>query len=278
MRRRALLGFGFGLVTAGSGCGGEGASPGMPAAPFGGALAGGRRSPALDSVLVFTRTGGYRHDSIGPGVEALRALGNESGFALTHTEDASIFSDAGLSPHDVVIFLSTTGDVLDDSQQAAFERYIRAGGGWVGIHAATDTEYDWAWYGQLIGGAYFRSHPAIQTAVVNVEVSAHASTRHLPASFSIQDELYNFRANPRGAVTVLMTLDEASYVPGDGAMGSDHPIAWYHQLDGGRAWYTALGHRSELYQNGPDPARQATFTLFTQHLLGGIQWAAGVIQ
>ncbi len=233
--------------------------------------------PALESVLVFTRTGGFRHDAIGPGIEAIRALGSANGFSVTQTEEPSMFSDAGLAPHDVVIFLSTTGEVLDDTQQAAFERYIRAGGGWVGVHAATDTEYDWAWYGQLIGGAaYFRSHPAIQSAVVNVEVATHASTQHLPASFRFEDELYNFRANPRGAVTVLMTLDETSYTAGDGAMGADHPIAWYHEFEGGRAWYTALGHRSELYRSDPDPARQESFTRFTQHLLGGIQWAAGV--
>jgi cytochrome c len=232
----------------------------------------------LESVLVFTRTAGFRHDAIEPGVEAIRALGSANGFTVTQTEDAGSFSDAGLAPHDVVIFLSTTGDVLDGSQQAAFERYIRAGGGWVGVHAATDTEYDWPWYAQLIGnGAFFRSHPAIQTAVVNVEVAAHASTQHLPASFSFEDELYNFRANPRSAVTVLMTLDETSYSAGDGAMGADHPIAWYHEFDGGRAWYTALGHRRELYLPDADPARQESFTRFTQHVLGGIKWAAGVV-
>jgi len=285
MRVCATLGLGLGFLAGCSGSGGETASARMQPAPFGGTLAGGRGSmtpeppppaAALESVLVFTRTAGYRHDAIGPGVEAIRGLGADNGFTVTQTEEASTFSDAALAAYDVVIFLSTTGDVLDANQQAALERYVRAGGGWVGIHAATDTEYDWPWYGQLIGGAYFRSHPAIQTAVVNVEQSAHASTHHLPASFSIEDELYNFRANPRGAVTVLMTLDEATYSAGEGAMGPDHPIAWYHAFDGGRAWYTALGHRGELYRSDPDPARQAMFTFFTQHLLGGIQWAAGV--
>jgi type 1 glutamine amidotransferase len=164
-----------------------------------------------------------------------------------------------------VIFSSTTSDVLDNAQQDAFQRYIEAGGGWVGIHAATDTEYGWPWFGQLIGnGAWFSGHPPVQQAQVVVEKADHPSTAHLAPSFRLQDEWYAFKANPRPAVTVLLRIDEASYAPGKHAMG-DHPIAWYHNFDGGRAWYTALGHPSERYL---DPQ-------FTKHLLGGIQWAAG---
>ena len=223
-------------------------------------------SPLLARVLVFTRTLGYRHDSIGAGVQAIQKLGREHGFAVVRSEDPSDFNDATLADYDVVIWLSTTADVLDDDQQSAFQRYIAGGGGWVGIHAAADTEYDWPWYGQLLGNdAWFLRHPAIQTAQLDVEQSDHASTAHLPARFSLQDEWYNFRANPRSAVNVLLRLDETSYLPGDGAMG-DHPIAWYHEFDGGRAFYTALGHRAELY----------TYPQYTQHLLGGIQWAAGL--
>ena len=223
--------------------------------------------PALERVLVFSRTAGYRHDSIGAGIEALRTLGASNGFAVEATEDPGQFNDDSLSNFSVVVFLSTTADVLDDGQQAAFERYIRAGGGWVGVHAAADTEYDWAWYGQLLGGgAYFRSHPEIQTVQLEVENATHPATSHLSPTFALLDEWYNFQQNPRAAVSVLMTLDESSYAPGDGAMGADHPIAWFHEFEGGRAFYTALGHRSELYT---DP-------LFTQHLLGGIRWAAGV--
>jgi cytochrome c len=224
-------------------------------------------SPAtLSRVLVFTRTLGFRHDSIGAGVAALQKLGTENGFRVDATEDPTRFNDATLSDYDVVVWLSTSADVLDDAQQSAFQRYIQAGGGWVGVHAASDTEYDWPWYGQLIGnGAWFRVHPAIQTARLVVEQRDHASTAHLPASFSLQDEWYNFFANPRASVKVLLRLDETSYAAGEGAMG-DHPIAWYHEFDGGRGWYTALGHRSELYK---DPQ-------FTQHLLGGLRWAAGV--
>jgi type 1 glutamine amidotransferase len=220
----------------------------------------------LERVLVFSRTLGFRHDSIAAGIAAIQKLGMEQGFAVDQSEDPAQFNDATLADYDVVIWLSTTADVLDDGQQSAFQRYIEAGGGWVGVHAAADTEYDWPWYGQLLGNnAWFRIHPMIQTAQVDVEQADHPATAHLPARFALEDEWYNFRANPRSAVNVLLRLDETSYQPGDGAMG-DHPIAWYHEFDGGRAFYTALGHRIELYT---DPQ-------YTQHLLGGIRWAAGL--
>jgi len=223
-------------------------------------------APTLQRVLVFSRTTGFRHDSIGVGVQLVSTLGQQNGFAVDATEDPAQFSDQNLARYDVVVFMSTTGDVLNTAQEQSFERFIRAGGGWVGVHSASDTEYGWGFYGQLLGGnAYFLVHPEIQTAQVDVEIASHPSTAHLPARFPFQDELYNFRQNPRASVSVLMTLDESSYAPRDGAMG-DHPIAWFHEFEGGRAWYTALGHRIELYS---DP-------LFTRHVLGGIRWAAGV--
>jgi cytochrome c len=248
---------------------GAGAPPvdGMPSVSAAPPAVAPKAPATLHDVLVFSRTVGFRHDAIPAGIEAIRALGSANGFAVDQTEDPARFSDQGLAAFDVVVFLSTTMDVLDDTQQAAFERFIRAGGGWVGVHAASDTEYGWAWYGQLLGGsAYFKSHPAIQTVKVDVENAAHPSTAHLPATFQLEDELYNFRQNPRSSVNVLLRLDESSYAPGKDAMGSDHPIAWSHEFDGGRAWYTGLGHRIALYT---DPR-------FTQHLLGGIRWAAGV--
>jgi len=178
------------------------------------------------------------------------------------TEHPAVFDDALLAPYRAVVFLLTTGDVLDPKQQAAFEYYIRAGNGYVGVHSASDTEYDWPWYGALVG-AYFASHPAIQMATIHVEDLSHPSTAGLPDSWQRTDEWYNFRSNPRGDVRVLARLDEASYA--GGAMGEDHPIAWYHTYDGGRAWYTALGHVREAYH---DPA-------FRSHLLGGIAYASG---
>ncbi|OLF06103.1 hypothetical protein BLA60_32690 [Actinophytocola xinjiangensis] len=218
---------------------------------------------AAFSVLVFSKTAGFRHDSIPTGIAAIRQLGAQNDFTVEATEDAGAFTDANLGRFDAVVFLSTTGDVLNGTQQAAFERYIRAGGGYAGVHAASDTEYDWAWYGDLVG-AYFASHPANQNATIDVEDRQHASTAHLPARWTRHDEWYNFRDNPRADVHVLASLDESTYSPGGGAMG-DHPIAWCHGHDGGRSWYTGGGHTQQSYAE-PE---------FLTHLLGGIRSAAG---
>jgi len=162
-----------------------------------------------------------------------------------------------------VIFLSTTGTILDDGQKAVFQRYIESGNGYVGIHSATDTEYDWAWYGGLVG-TFFRDHPSIQPASIQIEDPNHPSTASLSQPWQRTDEWYNFQTNPRGSVHVLATMDESSYEGGD--MG-DHPIAWCHDVaGGGRSWYTALGHTEESYSE----------PLFRQHLLGGIMTSAGV--
>lgn len=216
------------------------------------------------SVLVFSRTDGYRHASIPDGIETIRALGQEHNFAVTATEDSSFFRADRLADVDVVIFLNTTHDVLGPVGQQAFQTFIRDGGGFVGVHAASDTEYDWPWYGKLVG-AYFEDHPAVQDATVHVEDRSHPSSTMLPETWTRRDEWYNFRSNPRAEVAVIATLDESTY--DGGTMGDDHPIAWYHTFDGGRAWYTAGGHTKATY----------TEPLFRQHLLGGIQWAAGVV-
>jgi cytochrome c len=217
------------------------------------------------AVLVFTKTTGFHHDSITDGIAALAALGEAHGFAIDATEDAGRFTDATLGRYRVVIFLNTTGDVLGADQKSAFERYIHGGGGFVGIHSASDTEYGWPWYGRLVG-AFFASHPEIQPARVRIVDSGHPSTRDLPANWLRTDEWYNFRSNPRGAVHLLATLDEASYQ--GGTMGSDHPLAWCHDFEGGRAWYTAMGHTADSYAE----------PLFRAHLLGGILTAAGIEQ
>jgi type 1 glutamine amidotransferase len=197
-------------------------------------------------------------------VAALTALGAEHGFAADATEDAAVFDDAALAPYRAVVFLLTTGDVLGDAQQAAFERYIRAGRGYVGIHSACDTEYGWPWYGALVG-AYFKRHPdGVHSATVRIEDASHPSTEGLPEAWDRTDEWYDFRTNPRDTVQVLARLDESTYA--GGGMGADHPIAWAHPFDGGRAWYTAGGHTSESYRE----------PLFLRHLLGGIHYAAGL--
>lgn len=218
-----------------------------------------REAPRFE-VLVFSKTAGWRHDSIEPAIAALRALGAANAFAVTATEDAGHFMD--LSRYAAVVFLNTTLDVLDDAQQAAFEAYIQQGGGFVGVHAAADTEYDWPWYAGLVG-AYFDSHPQVQPANVLVTDRQHPSTAGLPRRWNHTDEWYNYKANPRADVHVLAVVAEKSYE--GGAMGHDHPIAWAHHYDGGRAWYTGLGHTTESYSDSN----------MLQHLLGGIEWAAG---
>ncbi|WP_328352782.1 ThuA domain-containing protein [Streptomyces sp. NBC_00445] len=216
-------------------------------------------------VLVFSKTAGFRHDSIPEGVAALKELGASSGYTVDATENASAFTPSNLRRYDAVVFLSTTGDVLNGKQQRAFEGYIRHGGGYMGVHAAADTEYDWAFYGGL-AGAYFESHPAIQRATVHVEDHAHPATAGLNAAWDRTDEWYNYRSNPRDRAHVLASLDESSYT--GGTMEGDHPIAWCQQYQGGRSFYTGGGHTKESFA---EPA-------FRQHLLGGLRWTAGDAQ
>jgi type 1 glutamine amidotransferase len=226
--------------------------------------AGTTAAAPLTKVLVFSKTAGFRHSSIPNGIAAIQQLGAANGFSVATTEDANQFSTANLAQYQAVIWLMTTGDVLNDTQQAAFQSYIGSGGGYVGVHAAADTEYDWPFYGGLVG-AYFSSHPAIQQAQVRIEDRTNPSTAHLPATWTRTDEWYNYRTNPRANVHVLANLNESSY--SGGTMGADHPITWCQNYSGGRAWYTGLGHTEESYA---DP-------LFTRMLLGGIQIAAGSV-
>ena len=222
--------------------------------------------------LIFSKTAAFRHTECIPSATvALAQLAVREGFTVDATENAAAFTDENLAQYDVVVFLCTTGDVLDDAQQAAFERYIRAGGGYAGIHSASDTEYDWAWYGGLVG-AYFLDHPGgenqFQDATLHVEDRGTAATKRLPRRWTREEEWYNFRANPRDAVHVLLSVDESTYDPrgytGSAGMG-DHPIAWCHEYDGGRAFYTALGHRGQYWKE----------PLLLSHVLGGLRMAAG---
>ncbi len=219
-------------------------------------------------VLVFSKTAGYHHASIPNGIAAIQKLGMENGFTVDTTTNAAYFNDDSLKNYSAVIFLSTTEDVLDPYQQVAFERYIQSGGGFAGVHAAADTEYDWGWYGRLVGG-YFYDHPGIhdtfhnvQEGVFNVVDQNNNATKHLPKQWKRTDEFYSFKKLSNDT-KVLITLDENTYHGGK-RMGN-HPMAWYHEYDGGRAFYTALGHTEESYN---DP-------LFLKHLLAGIQYAMG---
>jgi type 1 glutamine amidotransferase len=230
-------------------------------------LRGDGRSAKVESVnpvdvLAFSKTTGFRHDSITAALAALRRFAAEGRFRLVTTDDAGAFTDRRLARFEVVAFVLTTGDVLDAAQQRAFERYVRRGGGYVGIHSASDTEYDWPFYGRLVG-AYFRNHPAIQAARVVVDDRSHPSTASLPRSWTRTDEWYNFRSPPPPSLKVLVRVDERTY--SGGTMGVRHPITWCHDDLGGRAWYTAMGHTAASYRDGR----------FLGHLLGGLRWAAG---
>jgi type 1 glutamine amidotransferase len=211
-------------------------------------------------VLAFSRTAGYRHASIDVAVPALQQLGAERGWTVDATEDPAVFTAETLAAYDVVVFLLTSDDVLDDTQQEAFESFIALGRGYVGVHSASDTEYDWPWYGEMLGG-YFTDHPAPQDATIHVVDGEHASTDHLRDSWVRFDEWYNFAPNPSATVDVLLRLDETTY--SGGTMGDDHPIAWTREHGGGRAFYTGGGHTSESWA---EPA-------FLTHVAGGIAWA-----
>ncbi|MFO7680293.1 MAG: ThuA domain-containing protein [Chloroflexota bacterium] len=218
----------------------------------------------LFSVLVFSKTAGFRHSSIPDGIAAIQALGQQHNFQVHATEDAGVFSDSGLAPYRVVIFLLTSGDILNGAQQAAMQRFVQNGGGFVGIHSASDTEYGWPWYGQLVG-AYFSDHPpGVHQADAHVVDPDHLSTQGLPFTWTRTDEWYNFADNPADRVNVLLNLDETTYV--GGTMGDVHPISWYHLFENGRSWYTGMGHTKSSYAE----------PLFRQHILGGIRWAAGI--
>ncbi len=221
--------------------------------------------------LLFSKTAGFHHESIKEGVNGIKALCERHSIALDWHEMTNVFSSEGLKKYNVVIFLNTTGDVLNDKEQAAFERYIQNGGGWVGIHAAADTEYEWEWYTKMVG-MMFKIHPAQQTAYLKVEDSNFPGMGRFPKTLLWTDEWYEYQ---KPALTkdlhYLVSVDEKTYNPnvkwgnneGKG-MGDFHPMSWYHEYDGGRAFYTGLGHIGHIYSD----------QIFLDHLYGGIYWAA----
>ena len=213
-------------------------------------------------VLVFSKTQTFRHDSIAEGHVCLRRLAQRHGFQMTSTEDAAMFNRDALAEFDVVVFLNTTGDVLNDQQQSAFQSWYQSGGAFLGVHAASDTEHGWDWFGQLVGR--FRCHPAVQPARLIVMDRGHPATAHLgQLGFGPTSGMTSSLMVPMRAATALLRIDENTYTGGQ--TGPWHPMAWSHEFDGGRSFYTALGHTKATFS---EPA-------FEQHLLGGLAWVAG---
>jgi TonB family protein len=214
-------------------------------------------------ILVFTKTASFKHESIQHGINALSLLAKENNFTVDVTSKSNLMNDKMLSEYAAIVFLNTSGDILNSAEQSALVTFIRRGGGFVGIHGATDTEYDWPWYGSLVG-AYFDEHPEVQTATINVTDRTHISTEHLPEKWERRDEWYNLRSELPEDIHVLALIDESTYE--GGKHGDYHPVSWYHEYDGGRAWATLGGHTKESYSE----------ELFLNHILGGIKYAANV--
>jgi cytochrome c len=224
------------------------------------ALSSGAQPLPARSILVFSKSTGFRHDSIPTARNAILNIGIERGWTVAFTENADEFNPKNLKAYDAIVFVSTTGKPLDADQGKALVGFIHGGGGYVGIHAAADSLYDWPWYGKLVG-AFFLHHPAQADADVKIEDTTHPSTSFLPNPWRRHDEWYDYKVSPRPNVHVLASLDDSSY-PGS-TMGADHPITWCHDFEGGRSWYTGMGHTQESYS---DP-------LFLKMLGEGIEWA-----
>ncbi|MBN8430956.1 ThuA domain-containing protein [Microbulbifer salipaludis] len=227
-------------------------------------------SAAQFKALLFTKTAGWQHESIPAAISATRRLSELHDFAVVHSDSADVFTPENLKQFDVVVFLLTTGDVLNERQQDAFQAFIRSGKGYVGIHSAADTEYDWSWYRGLVG-RNFLIHPAVQSAKLNVLEAGFPGLEFMPARFTWTEEYYTYGAEHSESLNYLLSVDESTYQPQamwgeikSNGMGEFHPIAWYQQYDGGRAFYTGLGHLPASYDSA----------MFLSHLYGGIYWAA----
>lgn len=219
-------------------------------------------SQKKSSILIFAATKGFYHESIPAGIKCITEACEKEGIKVDTTKDAGAFTSENLKKYKVVVFLNTTGDILNEQQQSEFTKYIQSGGGFVGVHAATDTEYDWPWYNKLVG-AYFLSHPEQQKATIRVTNKTHPGTVMLPDEWVRTDEWYNFK-NINPDIKVLAYLDESTYKGGEN--GEKHPFIWYHEFEGGRAFYTGVGHRDDNYLE----------PLVQQHLLSAIKWAGQI--
>jgi type 1 glutamine amidotransferase len=222
------------------------------------------------NVLLFTMTQGFHHQSQLEGVAAMREMGKKHFFNVDWQEDPSVFNDENLKKFQVIIFLSTTGDLFKPEQKAAMERFIKSGKGFVGIHSASDTEYSWEWYTKLVGHS-FHIHPTIQTAELQVLDRKFPGLERMPDRLLWTEEWYEFGPENTKGLNYILAVDEKTFDPkvnwgskkGEG-MGKFHPVAWYHNYDGGRSFYTALGHTPAHYSD----------SFYLEHVYGGIYWAA----
>jgi len=221
-------------------------------------------------VLMVTTTRGWHHESLHAGVLAIQELGRRNFFDAVLWEDPRGFTDQYLAQFQVVIFLNTTGDIFDSAQQKVMERFIQSGKGFVGIHSASDTEYDWEWYTKLVG-RMFHIHPVIQTARLTVLDPGFPGLQGFTGNKLWTDEWYEFGAEKISGLNYILSVDETSYNPnvqwGDKkgmGMGKLHPVAWYHDYDGGRSFYLALGHLPTCFSDAA----------YLNLLYAGIYWAA----
>ncbi|MEO6287532.1 MAG: ThuA domain-containing protein [Dyadobacter sp.] len=221
-----------------------------------------------NAILIFSKTNGFRHESIEAGITAIKKAGEKKGWDMHTTENGALINPGYLRQFKVVVFLSTTGEILTGSQKLAFENYIENGGGYAGIHSASDTEHGWAWYGKLLG-TLFRDHTFLPYHLPDAEVITenvnHPANRGLPTRWNKTDEWYNFNENIRGKENfeVLLSLNEKSYTSFWHKMNGDHPISWTHRMKKGRMFYTALGHNAETFID----------SIAVKHIMGGIAWA-----
>jgi type 1 glutamine amidotransferase len=214
-------------------------------------------SPAI---LVFTKTTGFRHDSIPAGVAAVERIAAELGHGTEHTEDSSVHNPVDLARFAAVVWLSPSGDVLDELERAALADYVTGGGGWCGVHAASTAERSWPFFTELVGARFAGHPPGCAPGEISVLDAEHPATAHLPKRWSWTDEWYSFDERPAN-VEVLLEVDEETYDAGDLAMGDPHPLAWHRRLEAGRCFYTALGHEEAAYADAD----------FLAHLKGGLQ-------